>query len=109
MLLDIYKGDKIIEGITVKHINDSTITRYDHTIDTANQTFNLPSLNGTEDIPRDLFGEKEENNPNIINCMSLLGASGFTYTAPYNGWIRMDAVYEENKYFDLYFYFLNLN
>ena len=102
MLLDIYMGKKTVEGITVKHINDNNITRYDHTIDPANQTFNLPSLNGSEDMPRDLYGEKEENNQDIINCMSLLKESGFLYTAPYNGWIRMDAVYEENKYFDLY-------
>lgn len=113
MLFRVYNGKETIDGITVKHIDDNintengkypekAVNRYDHTIDPANQTFNLPSLNGSEDTPRDLYGEKEENNQDIINCMALLKESGFLYTAPYNGWIRMDAVYEENKYFDLY-------
>lgn len=102
MLLRIYQGKETIDGITVKHVSDTTATRYDHTIDPANQTFNLPSLNGSEDMPADHYGDVESEANGIIDCLPLLGESGFLFTAPYNGWIRMDAVYEENKYIDLY-------
>ena len=93
MLLRIYQGEETINGITVKHVSDTTATRYDHTIDTANQTFNLPSLNGSEDVASTVLSD-------IIPY--AIDVSGTYYTAPYNGWFYLNFPYEENKYIDMY-------
>ena len=93
MLLRIYQGRETIDGITVKHVSDTTTTRYDHTIDTANQTFNLPSLNGSEDVASTVVSD-------IIPY--AIDVSGTYYTAPYNGWFYLNFPYEENKYIDMY-------
>lgn len=93
MLLRIYQGKETIDGITVKHVSDTTITRYDHTIDTANQTFNLPSLNGSEDVASTVLSD-------IIPY--TIDVSGTYYTAPYNGWFYLNFPYEENKCIDMY-------
>lgn len=76
--------------------NESTTasrdTKYDVTttnpyfliVDQANQTFILPTLNGSED----LLSDKYEN--------LTLGASGQSYIAPANGWVSIGKMNTEN-------------
>lgn len=76
--------------------NESVIasrdTKYDVTttnpyfliVDQANQTFILPTLNGSED----LLSDKYEN--------LTLGASGQSYIAPANGWVSIGKMNTEN-------------
>lgn len=97
MLLRIYQGKETIDGITVKHVSDTTATRYDHTIDPANQTFNLPSLNGSEDMPINT-NNPEEAFSQVLDYKDKITVSGVKITAPYNGWLRISWAYEENKY-----------
>ena len=108
MLLRIYQGKETIDGITVKHIDDNintengkyperAINRYDHTIDPANQTFNLPSLNGSEDMPINTYNPTEAYSQ-VLDYKDKITSSGVRVTAPYNGWLRISWAYEENKY-----------
>ena len=66
-----------IEGF--KLVTD-TYTDYDYVINTADETFRLPLLNGSEDLPSDRG----------INL--TLGATGSTYTAPANGWASLSQI-----------------
>lgn len=70
--------DHIGETITAnggKIVNSGgTYSDYDWVVNTADQTFRLPLLNGSEDLPSDRY----EN--------LTLQASGSPYTAPANGW-----------------------
>lgn len=63
-----------IEGF--KLITDE-YTDYDYVLNTSEETFRLPLLNGSEDLPSD----KYEN--------LTLEADGSTYTAPANGWFTV--------------------
>ena len=61
-------------GLPVKLATDSDITDYDFVVNTADETFTLPLLNGSEDLPS-------------VHIKSYtVTASGNTYTAPSNGW-----------------------
>ena len=69
-------GVKVFSGAKskVKLSTDSDITDYDFVLNTADETFRLPLLDGSEDLPSDRYVDLE------------LKASGSTYTAPANGW-----------------------
>lgn len=58
----------------IKESTATDITDYDLVIDKANQTFILPTLNGSENLPSDKFDNL------------TLGASDQKHTAPANGW-----------------------
>lgn len=62
----------------IKESSATDITDYDLVIDQANQTFILPTLNGSEDLPSDKFDNL------------TLGASDSIYVAPANGWYVLD-------------------
>ena len=97
MLLRIYQGKEEIRGITVKSTTSETpITLLDHVIDIVNETFDLPSLNGTEDLP----GNIDDNN-GIVMTEQLI-KSGTEFVAPYNGWFKCVMPYEENKSLRMY-------
>ena len=53
LILKIYNGTETIEGISVKAKGDSSITDYDFVLNTANETFRLPLLDGSEDLISD--------------------------------------------------------
>lgn len=77
-----------IEGF--KLVTD-TYTDYDYVINTADETFRLPLLNGSEDLPSDRYEDL------------TLGASGTSYTAPANGWYFLGKVaLEANEYASVY-------
>lgn len=62
----------------IKESSATDITEYDLLIDQANQTFILPTLNGSEDLLSDKFDNL------------TLGASGEKYVAPANGWFTVN-------------------
>lgn len=49
-LTDIKSGNKTVEGVSVKGVSD-VYDDYDFVINTADETFRLPLLNGSEDLP----------------------------------------------------------
>lgn len=59
----------------IKESSATDITDYDLVIDQTEQTFILPTLNGSEDLPSDKYDNL------------TLGASGTQYTAPANGFV----------------------
>ena len=95
MLRSILNGDLTIEGISVKAVGDATIDRLDHVININTETFTLPTLNGTEDIP----SKKPEDR---IDYHSQVTVSPTTLTAPYNGWFRIGCEYQSEKSVHLY-------
>ena len=97
MLLKVYNGEETINGITVKLEGDDTINRLDHVINLENESFVLPTLNGTEDVP-----SKKGQGEDRINLTSEVTASDTIFTAPYNGWYRFSTNYEAEKYVDLF-------
>lgn len=68
----------------IKESTATDITDYDLVIDQANQTFILPTLNGSEDLLSDKFDNL------------TLGASGKSYIAPANGWVSIGKMNTEN-------------
>jgi hypothetical protein len=75
-LLKIYNGVEVVDGVSVK-LTTEEYTDYDWVLNTAEETFRLPLLDGSEDIVSDKYDELE------------LLASGTTYTAPANGWYSL--------------------
>lgn len=71
-LLRIYNGTETVEGVSVK-ANTDGYNKYDYVINTADQTFRLPLLNGSEEASGDVFEAWD------------ISASGQTFTAPVNG------------------------
>lgn len=71
-LLKIYNGTETVDGVSVKGVNDE-YTDYDFVINTADSTFRLPLLNGSEDLSGDTF-----------ETITYNGHSS-TYTATKNG------------------------
>lgn len=63
-------------GLSVKLLTEE-YTDYDFVLNTADETFRLPLLDGSEDLPSDRH-----------DSLTLL-ASGSTYTAPANGWMYL--------------------
>lgn len=75
----------------IKESSATDITDYDLVIDQANQTFILPTLNGSEDLPSDKFDNL------------TLGASDQNHTAPANGWIVFNKISKTSpKYVNVY-------
>ena len=72
-LLKVYNGTETVEGLSVK-LSTETYTDYDFVLNTTDETFRLPLLDGSEDLLSDRYDDLE------------LLASGSTYTAPANGW-----------------------
>lgn len=70
------------------------ITDYDWRINTTDETFMLPLLDGSEDLVSDRYDDFE------------LLASGSTYTAPANGWFWLAKKSASNQ--DGYIYFKNI-
>ena len=75
-LLKVYNGTETVEGLSVK-LSTETYTDYDFVLNTTDETFRLPLLDGSEDLPSDRYVDLE------------LKASGTTYTAPANGWVNI--------------------
>ena len=76
LVVKVYNGTETVNGMSVKSI-DENYTDYDFVLDSANEQFRLPLLNGSEDIPSD----------NKVD-MELL-ANNTKYTAPANGWFTV--------------------
>lgn len=95
MLRSIFNGDLTIEGMSVKAVGDATIDRLDHVININTETFTLPTLNGSEDMP----SNKKEDR---IDYGTQVTASPTTLTAPYNGWFRIGCEYQSEKSVHLY-------
>ena len=95
MLRSILNGDLTIEGMSVKAIGDTTIDRLDHVININTETFTLPTLNGSEDMP----SNKKEDR---IDYGTQVTVSPTTLTAPYNGWFRIGCKYQSEKSVHLY-------
>ena len=72
-LLKVYNGTETVEGLSVK-LSTEEYTDYDFVLNTADETFRLPLLDGSEDLVSNKYIGLE------------LLASGSTYTAPANGW-----------------------
>ncbi|MGN1078900.1 MAG: hypothetical protein ACI4TE_01870 [Alphaproteobacteria bacterium] len=71
-LLKIYNGTEVVDGVSVK-LSTDTYDDYDFVINTEDQTFRLPLLDGSEDLPSDRYD-------------SLTYISDNSYTAQANGW-----------------------
>ena len=77
-LLKVYNGTETVEGLSVK-LSTEAYTDYDFVLNTTDETFRLPLLDGSEDLLSDRYIDLE------------LLASGSTYTAPANGWVLANA------------------
>ena len=77
-LLKVYNGTETVEGLSVK-LSTETYTDYDFVLNTIDETFRLPLLDGSEDLPSDRYDDLE------------LLASGSTYNAPANGWFYLSS------------------
>ena len=75
-LLKVYNGTETVEGLSVK-LSTETYTDYDFVLNTADETFRLPLLNGSES----LIGDKYTNYQ--------IGPSGQEYTATHNGYVSV--------------------
>lgn len=73
-LLKVYNGTETVEGLSVK-LSTEAYTDYDFVLNTADETFRLPLLDGSEDLVSDRYKDLE------------ILVSGATYTAPANGWL----------------------
>ena len=79
LLLKIYNGTETKTGVSVK-LATEIFTDYDFVLNTADETFRLPLLDGSEDLPSDRFDNL------------TLNASTSTYTAPANGWFNIAGI-----------------
>ncbi len=70
-------GSYVKRGLSVKLSTDEDITDYDFVINTTDETFRLPLLDGSENLP----GDKYDN--------ISFPANGSIYTAPANGWLNL--------------------
>lgn len=73
-LLKVYNGTETVEGLSVK-LSTETYTDYDFVLNTTEETFRLPLLDGSEDLVSDKYKDLE------------ILANGAIYTAPANGWL----------------------
>ena len=78
-LLKIYNGTETVEGVSVK-LSTEEYTDYDFVLNSAEETFRLPLLDGSES----LLSDKKEN--------FSYTSSGMEYTAPANGWVVFGCV-----------------
>ena len=75
-LLKVYNGTETVVGLSVK-LSTETYTDYDFVLNTAEETFRLPLLDGSESVVSSKYIDLE------------VPANGSTVTAPANGWIHM--------------------
>ena len=68
-------------GVSGFVASTATYTDYDFVINTANQTFRLPLLNGEEDL---------QSNSALNQIFSTTNFSGEHFTAPYNGFLYVE-------------------
>lgn len=73
------KADTTVYRYTSSDNRADYITDYDFVINTTDETFRLPLLNGSEDLPSDRY------TFNIIS--NSITTTKQTYTAPANGWV----------------------
>ena len=78
-LLKVYNGTETVVGLSVK-LSTETYTDYDFVLNTTDETFRLPLLDGSENI----LSNKRIN-------YDLPTESGQTYTAQYNGSVQFNA------------------
>ena len=78
-LLKAYNGTETVEGLSVK-LSTESYTNYDFVINTSDETFRLPLLDGSEDLSSDKVVELS------------IGESDSAYTAPANGWYYLRRV-----------------
>ena len=78
-LLKVYNGTETVAGLSVK-LSTETYTDYDFVLNTAEETFRLPLLDGSEDLP----SAKKY-------IYELPTSGGQQYTALYNGIIQLNA------------------
>ena len=90
-LFDEYVGEERTYTFSEETTNypNIWITDYDFVINTENQTFKLPLLNGSEDLPSD----KLEN--------LILQASGTNYIAPANGYIAFSKTVSNTQFISI--------
>ena len=79
-LLKVYNGTETVEGLSVK-LSTEEYTDYDFVLNTADETFRLPLLNGSENLPSQKF-----DNLTLTSSDSI-------YIAPANGryYLKMSA------------------
>ena len=79
-LLKVYNGTETVEGLSVK-LSTETYTDYDFVLNTTDETFRLPLLDGSEDLPSQKF-----DNLTLTSSDSI-------YIAPANGryYLKMNA------------------
>jgi hypothetical protein len=63
-LLKIYNGVEVVDGVSVK-LSTEEYTDYDFVLNTAEETFRLPLLDGSEDLPSDRFEELTATSENL--------------------------------------------
>ena len=78
-LTDIKSGNKTVEGVSVKGVSD-VYDDYDFVINTADETFRLPLLNGSEDW----VGSTSQT----LSTADIVSGSPFVWTASQNGFIK---------------------
>lgn len=75
-LLKVYNGTETVVGLSVK-LSTEEYTDYDFVLNTAEETFRLPLLDGSENLIGDKYTSYE------------IGASGQEYTATHNGYVSV--------------------
>ncbi len=76
-LLKVYNGTETVEGLSVK-LSTETYTDYDFVLNTSEETFRLPLLDGSEDLPSNRYID-----------LAYMGHNT-SYTAPANGWYSIE-------------------
>ena len=77
-LLKVQNGTETVEGLSVK-LSTETYTDYDFVLNTADETFRLPLLDGSESLLSDNYTE-----------LSFPAQSTFSFFSPYNGWASLN-------------------
>ena len=88
-LLKIYNGVEVVDGVSVK-LTTEEYTDYDWVLNTADETFRLPLLDGSEDLP----SEKYIDLGTIPN--------GGSYTPPANGFIQIAGTGDSGTFVSVY-------
>ena len=73
-LLKVYNGTETVEGLSVK-LSTETYTDYDFVLNTTDETFRLPLLDGSEDLPSNRYANLE------------FTSYGQGVKVPANGWV----------------------
>lgn len=76
-LLKIYNGTETAEGVSIK-ANTDTYDDYDYVINTANATFRLPLLNGSEDKISNTDVGKTWGTDFTLPCNAIVWCTGYS-------------------------------